>query len=209
MKSLLAGAAGSERRNRLHRFVARRLPDRHDAEDVVQDVLLKAHSSLHQLRDAERLDAWLARMATHRIIDLHRARRPTVELPDDLAAAVSDEDPVIALAPCLPAMIDRLPDADRAPLQLAELQGLTQGEVARRLGLSLSGAKSRVQRARVRLRELVERCCRVWMSGRTIGGFEPRRACRCAPCDRSGESLRPLDREAVNVGRATFGPLTP
>jgi RNA polymerase sigma-70 factor, ECF subfamily len=168
------------RRARLRRFVARRLNDRQDVDDVVQDVLLKAHESLHQLRAAERIDAWLARIASHRIIDLHRARRSTVELPEDLPAPVAQDDPVAALAPCLPAMVERLPQTFRDAVRLSELSGVAQREVAQRLGLTLSGAKSRVQRGRRLLREFVERCCRVWVSRGAIVGFEPRR-CSTAP----------------------------
>jgi RNA polymerase sigma-70 factor (ECF subfamily) len=167
-----------EHRPALRRFVARRVRDRHDAEDIVQDVFVKAQESLHQLRAPDRAGAWLARIAAHRIVDQHRARKPTEELPDDLAAAEPVDDPVVALAPCLPGMIERLPQAYRAALQLSEIEGLPQREVAQRLGLSFSGAKSRVQRGRTLLRRSVERCCHVFMSGRRIVGFEPVGCCR-------------------------------
>lgn len=160
------------RRADLRRFVSRRVSDRHEAEDIVQDVLVRAHESMHQLESADRLSAWLTRIATNRIIDHYRSRRPAVELPDDLAATQPEDDPVETLAPCLPAMVDRLPATYRDAVRLSELEELPQRDVARRLGISLSGAKSRVQRGRALLRQLVEACCRVFMTGTTIDGFE-------------------------------------
>jgi RNA polymerase sigma-70 factor, ECF subfamily len=174
-----------ERRADLRRFVSRRVADRHEVDDIVQDVLVRAHESMHQLESPDRLPAWLARIAANRIVDHYRARRPFDELPDDLSAAEPEEDAVQALAPCLPAMVDLLPATYRDALRLAELEGLPQREVAQRLGLSLSGAKSRVQRGREQLRHLVEACCRVVLAGSTIVDFEsrvaaaPRQRCAC------------------------------
>jgi RNA polymerase sigma-70 factor, ECF subfamily len=174
-----------ERRADLRRFVSRRVADRDDVDDIVQDVLVRAHESMHQLESADRLPAWLARIAANRIVDHYRARRPGDELPDDLAAVEAEDDAVQALAPCLPAMVDRLPGTYRDAVRLSELDGLPQREVAQRLGLSLSGTKSRVQRGREQLRQLVEACCRVVLAGSTIVDFErrvaaaPRQRCNC------------------------------
>ena len=160
------------RRADLRRFVSKRVSDRHEAEDIVQDVLVRAHESMHRLESAERLSAWLARIATNRIIDHYRSRRPAEELPEDLVATQPEDDPVVTLAPCLPAMVERLPATYRDAVRLSELEEVPQREVARRLGISLSGAKSRVQRGRGLLRQIVEACCRVFVTGTTIDGFE-------------------------------------
>ena len=158
----------------LKRFVGKRVSDRDDVNDIVQDVLVRAHEALHQLDDAQRLPAWLGRIAAHRVVDHFRARKAFTELPDDLAAPEPEDDPVVSLAPCLPSMIERLPEIYRDAVRLSELEGVAQRDVARMLGVSLSGAKSRVQRGRERLRELVEACCRVFMSGSKITDYERR-----------------------------------
>ncbi len=176
----------AQQRAALRRFVARRVNDRHEAEDIVQDVLLHAHEALAQLRDAERLPAWLARSAAHRVIDHHRARRPFEELPEDLAAEEPEDQPVQRLAPCLPAMVEQLPPLYRDAVRWSELEGLPQREVAQRLGVSLSGAKSRVQRGREQLRRLVEACCQVFMAGSTISGYRR----RVPPPSRCGDGSR-------------------
>jgi RNA polymerase sigma-70 factor, ECF subfamily len=160
------------RRADLRRFVSKRVSDQHGAEDIVQDVLVRAHESMHKLQSPDRLSAWLARIAANRIIDHYRSRWAAEELPEDLIAPQPEDDPVVTLAPCLPAMVERLPATHRDAVRLSELEEVPQREVARRLGISLSGAKSRVQRGRALLRQLVEACCRVFMTSTTIVGFE-------------------------------------
>ncbi len=82
------------------------------------------------------------------------------------------------LAQCLTPLIEQLPEHYRAALELSELQGLTQQETAGRLGISLSGAKSRVQRARAKLEELVHQCCRIELDHRgSVVDYEPRHRC--------------------------------
>jgi RNA polymerase sigma-70 factor (ECF subfamily) len=88
-------------------------------------------------------------------------------------------------------MIERLPDTYRDAVRLSEIEGVPQRDVAQRLGVSLSGAKSRVQRGRERLRELVGACCGVVMTGSTITDYR----CRVSPsaCSARGScaSVRP------------------
>ncbi len=58
-------------------------------------------------------------------------------------------------------MIQRLPETYREAVILSEIKGLTQKEVAQMQGTSLSGAKSRVQRGRALLKEMLADCCRL------------------------------------------------
>ena len=78
-------------------------------------------------------------------------------------------------------MMNALPERYRVPLLLSELEGLPQKEVAKRLGLSLSAAKSRVQRGRERLKDIFSECCRFEIDGRgSVMGYQPRKdGCRC------------------------------
>src|SRR5690606_7389395 len=109
-----------------------------------------------------------------------RAARGGDALPEDLPAAEPDRpaEARVELAACLPRLLERLPERYREAVRLAELEGLPQQEVARRQGVSLSGAKSRVQRGRRRLRELVEACCAVECDHRgSVVDYEPRGGC--------------------------------
>jgi RNA polymerase sigma-70 factor (ECF subfamily) len=66
---------------------------------------------------------------------------------------------IAELIPCIKEMLDSLPNDYRQALILTEYQGLTQKELGEKLGISLSGAKSRVQRAREKLKTMLLNCC--------------------------------------------------
>jgi RNA polymerase sigma-70 factor (ECF subfamily) len=166
----------------LRRFILRRVGDPDLADDLLQDVFLKVHTQLPGVRDPGRVHAWLYRVARNAVTDHFRARRAAQPLSDSLPASELERDAVAELAPCIRSLVARLPAADREALELTELGDLTRADLARRLGTSLSGAKSRVQRARARLRAAVLECCEVYLdpSGR-IADYAPGRSCRCEP----------------------------
>ena len=157
----------SELGGRLRAFVARRVNDAHAADDITQDVLLKVQTQLDALPPEDKLPAWVFAVARNAVVDYYRARavRDHATINDVDAAAGpgegDDAEPRRQLARCLARMVEQLPEPYREAMKLADLEGLTQQEVAARVGVSLSGAKSRVQRARQQLREMIEDCCRV------------------------------------------------
>lgn len=144
----------------LQGFLRRRIRDAATADDLLQSVWLKVHERLPELRDADRVAPWLFQVARNALIDHQRRARPTETLPPELAPAAETASEMPDLGPAVLRFLDVLPPEDREALRLTEFESLTQRELAQRLGLSLSGAKSRVQRARARLREELERCCR-------------------------------------------------
>jgi RNA polymerase sigma-70 factor, ECF subfamily len=86
------------------------------------------------------------------------------------------------LAGCLRSLVDQLAEPYRSAVTAVDLGGQTQTDVARRLGLSVSGMKSRVQRGRRQLRRLLTECCRVHTSpSGGISGYEPSVSCRDDP----------------------------
>jgi RNA polymerase sigma-70 factor, ECF subfamily len=158
-------AAWREFSRRLERFVAKSAAAREDVEDVVQEVFLRLVRRPPRDFDAARLRAWLWRAARRVLID--RAKRrglPETAAPVDVAAAeapAEKDDPAVALARCLATMRRELPDDDRVALERADMEGERLSDLARSLGLSESGAKSRVVRARRKLRDVLKRCCAV------------------------------------------------
>lgn len=168
----------------LRRFIRRRVRDPETAEDLLQDVYLKIHTRVGDLRDEERLQAWVYRVARNAIADHYRAKRPTEELGD---VPYLPDDPVDAeaaerLSRSVRLFLDTLPPPYREALVRTEDEGLTQVQLARRLGISVSGAKSRVQRARARLKALLLACCHFELdrAGRVID-YQPRAEC-CVAC---------------------------
>ena len=145
---------------KLGAFIRSRVAEE-DADDILHDLFFKMRAKLPQLENPDRLQSWLFRIASNAIIDHYRSKRPTEELPEWVAEPGADpgEQAKTELAACLRPMIEELPPDYREAVYLAELQGRTQREVAEVQGLSLSGAKSRVQRGRAMLQEMLAACC--------------------------------------------------
>jgi RNA polymerase sigma-70 factor, ECF subfamily len=153
---------------RLRAFVARRVPPGIEPDDVVQEVFLRVMRHLPSLREADRLEAWLFQIARNTLHDAMRARQRRHGRTDALDIDVPDETRVederaaeAELAPCLTVMVARLSEPYRQAIELTSVHGLTQAEAATRAGVSVSGMKSRVQRAREQLKAMLLRCCEV------------------------------------------------
>lgn len=143
-------------------FIRRRAGD-DAAPDLLQETFVRIHDGIGQLRDEDRVAGWVYRIARNVIVDHHRRRRPGASLEDDPVAddPVADDNHNDAVGRWLMAMIASLPPDYRTAMELSEVDGLTQREVAERLGLSHSGAKSRIQRGRAMLQEMLLDCCHV------------------------------------------------
>lgn len=147
----------------LLRFVAARVADPQEAHDLVQEVFLRATRLDEGLCGVENRRAWLFQVARNLLIDRYRTARDEIPLDDEpaLAGVADDLAPVEALSQCLPRVLGELSPEDREAITLCDIEGLSQQALADRLGLSLPAAKSRVQRARRRLREQMVRACQV------------------------------------------------
>ena len=147
----------------LLRFVARRIPDVDEAHDLVQEVFLRASRLEKGLCGIDNRRAWLFQVARHLLIDRYRLSRDEIELDEATCGADEPEAsaPVEALSQCLPRVLSELTVEDREAITLCDIEGLSQQAFADRLGLSLSAAKSRVQRARKRLRAQLINACQV------------------------------------------------
>ena len=160
----------------LRRFVERRVSDRHAAEDIVQDVMLKVltRAAGDDLPAREKLAAWVLTIARNAVVDHYRQQRrrdAQVALDQIEPAAAEKDDAELAQAvggavPCIGRMVARMPLPYADALRLADLEGLDQATLAERTGLSISGAKSRVQRGRRMLRGMILECCHVETDGR-------------------------------------------
>jgi RNA polymerase sigma-70 factor (ECF subfamily) len=169
---------------KLGQFIRARVSDPATAEDILQDVFVKIHKRLGQLQDPAKLEGWIYLIARNAIIDHYRTRKETVEVPETLPAEPDATDGEIEeLKSSFRRMIYSLPEPYRDAVVLTELDGLTQQELANRLGISLSGAKSRVQRGRAQLKQLLDECCTFEFDRRgKVIGCEPREQTNCAEC---------------------------
>jgi RNA polymerase sigma-70 factor, ECF subfamily len=177
LDSAIAGFA-----TKLRGFIRRRVRDDATADDLTQETLLKVYRSRDALRDGDRLEAWIYRIARTTLVDHYRRRRPSDELPATLAAEPADEVARLRLAvvASMRAFLEELPPAYREPVRLAELEGLPLAKIALRLELSLTAVKSRVRRGRAMLKKKLQDCCRFEFDrmGKVIG-YERRGAASC------------------------------
>lgn len=172
----------------LQRFITARVSNKSEAEDLLQDVFLRIHHRIDSLDEADRLQGWVYQIARNAIIDHYRRHRPTISLPDDLQVPVTENTDVHReLEGCLGPMIAALPEPYRRALNLTELEGLTQQALAEREEISLSGAKSRVQRARAMVKSMMLDCCHFEFDqqGRIVDYTGKERCCgpKCGSCN--------------------------
>lgn len=147
----------------LRGFIARRVPGP-DADDVLQETLLRLHLGLSGLRETAKLAPWVYRVARNTILDHQRRQsaRPRlvtgVELPEPLPEAPEPEARA-QLRCCIEPFLLGLPDEQAEALRLTDLGELSQAEAARRLAVPLPTLRARVQRGRRGMRQAFERCC--------------------------------------------------
>jgi RNA polymerase sigma-70 factor (ECF subfamily) len=143
--------------------------NREDAEDVVQDAFLKAYTNLEQFQEQSKFYTWLVRIAVNEALMKLRRRRPerTVYLDEDVQTEddsmpreVADWSPnpeqqytQAELRDILSKTIQGLPTGFRAVFVLRDVEGLSTEETAQALELSVPAVKSRLLRARLQLRE--------------------------------------------------------
>jgi RNA polymerase sigma-70 factor (ECF subfamily) len=135
------------------------LHDTGAAEDAIQDAFVDAWRGLHRLRDPERFDAWMRRLAVNACFDYaRRRRRDTVReipLPPDLSVAV-DPDGSIVLRDELQRALERLTPEQRAVLVVTYYLDLPIVEAADALAIPVGTLKSRLDRARHALRSAMD-----------------------------------------------------
>ena len=180
----------------LRAFIAKRVNDQGHAEDILQEVFLRVHRQIDSVQDARRIVSWIYQVTWNAIIGHYRKPGRQREVPSGLIAEleVIDEvlesltaphhgdtaEPRAELACCLRPMIEQLSPDYRDAIALVEIEGLPQQAAAKQMGISLSGMKSRVQRGRKQLKQMLDDCCQIELDRR--GGVVDYNT-RAAGCD--------------------------
>jgi RNA polymerase sigma-70 factor, ECF subfamily len=139
----------------LVRFVQTKVKDKPTAEDIVQEVFIKVHTKASQLKEADKISGWIYQITRNAVADHFRKSSRNLE-PINVDWESSYHEFNDCVAECLRALMTTLPEKYRLPLELTEIGNLSQQEVAVRLNISYSGARSRVQRARKMLKEKLD-----------------------------------------------------
>jgi RNA polymerase sigma-70 factor (ECF subfamily) len=132
-----------------------------DAQDISQDVFLKLYRNLSRL-DTASLTSWLYRVTVNACYDRRRRRRPEdpVEYAEQLPTTAADPLQLLTDAErrsVLALSLRMLPEKERAALVLRDLEGLSTEETAQILGSSEATVRSQVSKARVKVKDFVER----------------------------------------------------
>jgi RNA polymerase sigma-70 factor (ECF subfamily) len=146
----------------LRSFIFSKVNNEHDASDILQEAFIKIHNNIDKLKDKTRIKPWIYQITRNLIIDYYRARNFKKNIsglmPDVFLPSSSDRFMDTAINDMIKMMDDLSPEYCEA-LCLTEIEGLSQKEYAQMKGISYSGAKSRVQRARIMLKDMLMKCC--------------------------------------------------
>ncbi len=148
----------------LRQFILSRVSNESLADDILQDVFVKIYSRIDTLKDTTKIKSWLYQITRNTIIDHYRGQKEMMELPETLAEIgeyedMTDDSPHRRLVSGIKGLVQELPEKYRQAIVLTEFQGMSQKELAEHLGISVSGAKSRVQRGRQKLKQMLLDCC--------------------------------------------------
>ncbi len=147
----------------LKHFIRSRVSDESVADDILQEVFKKIHSHIGTLKDDTKVERWIYQITRNTIIDHYRTQKIEEVIPQDIPVSEKLPEKIDSKTgfTSIKAIIETLPQPYAQALLMTEFEGLTQKELAQRLEISVSGAKSRVQRARKMLKTKLDECCRI------------------------------------------------
>ncbi|MEQ6168517.1 RNA polymerase sigma factor SigZ [Ekhidna sp. MALMAid0563] len=157
----------------LRKFILNKVQDHDHAEDILQEVFLKLHLKIDQLKDSTKLTSWVYQITRNTIIDSYRSSK-TAALPKNFEIAEDEnyEDVFVSLSECINSKIQQLPKEERDLIFLTYFKNCSQKELSQKFGISYSGTKSRIQRTRQKLKDNVLDCENVIPNrAGTIPGF--------------------------------------
>jgi len=155
-------------RDRIRVYFVRRVSSRERAEDLLQETLLRIVKQTKPIGTIGNIEAWAIRIARNVLVDDLRRRK---EVPADVSNVAeieseSSENLNSEVGQWLIGYLEELPNDLAEAVRLADLEGVSQKEAAEKIGISYSGFKSRVQRGRAMIKDLIQKCCRLELDTR-------------------------------------------
>jgi RNA polymerase sigma-70 factor (ECF subfamily) len=167
--------------HQLKGFINAKVKNDPDAEDILQDVFIKISAKSHQLQDSEKFNHWVYKITRNSIMDYYRNRKRVIETE----LADTEENYNLfndCVAHCLNDILKTLPSPYREALEKVELENHPQKDIAKELGISYTGFKSRVQRARLLLKEKMQQQYHIQTDGYgNVIVCEDKLPCGCDP----------------------------
>ncbi len=167
----------------LRGFLRKRVSDEADVDDLLQEILLKTHGHLSEVRDPAALRAWLFQVARNATVDFYRTRgkAQAVNAADLWYGEAEEAGALRDLEGCVDVFLSALPEQDADLLRAIDLEGRRQKDVAAELGLAYSTLKSRVQAARDKMAAQYRACCALELGarGEIIDFVQNQTGCGC------------------------------
>lgn len=148
-------------RDPLYHFILKRISDQDLAKDLLQEVFIKIHLNLEQLKDSDKLTSWAYQITRNQIAEHFRKNKQSVNLDDPKVDRLATEENDFNESPycCFENFVDELPPRYSEVVSLINIEGKKQQEAADELNLSLANVKSRVHRAKEILKQKFVVCC--------------------------------------------------
>ena len=167
----------------LRSFIISRIKNDSDAEDILQEVFLRIHDNIHNLKDRSRIKPWIYQITRNLIIDHfrylshnHQSIEPEHDITDSSASLIYMDEAISDMIK----MMDEMSHEYCEALCMTEIEGMSQKEYAKKTGLSYSAAKSRVQRSRIMLKDMLLNCCHYQFDKYgTVLDIQPACCCCC------------------------------
>ena len=175
---------------KLKPFIFKWVSDPYIADEIVQEVFIKIHEKIDSLKDNTKVHSWVLQITKNTIFDYFRNQKMKFDSLDKIEAeenfiidsikVENERDFQEEVSSGLRSMIESLPEKYYQALVLVEYEGLSQIDLAKKLNISPSGAKSRVQRARKMVQNILMNCCHYEFDKYgTVIGVKPKECCCC------------------------------
>ncbi|KOY84512.1 hypothetical protein AD998_20150 [bacterium 336/3] len=148
-----------EYKSSLFGYIKKHVTDEDDAKDILQDVLLKSYQYCSNGKTVIYLKSWLYKITQNTIIDYHKKANKNISISFDIVEANSEKSILGEASDYIKVLLKLLPDDYARPLYMSDIEGIDQKTIAENLELTLSNTKSRIQRARIKLKERFLECC--------------------------------------------------
>lgn len=143
----------------LKKFIFSKVRDIDTSEDILQDVFLKIHHSIHTLSDCSKLTSWVYQITRNTVADHFRKSHIEVQIDGlDFAEQENEEPLYLSLSNCINQKISKLSEKYKQAILLTYFDKYSQITSSEKLNISYSGAKTRVQRGREKLKDLIVDC---------------------------------------------------
>lgn len=157
---------------KLFGFISKHSINKDDVNDIIQDTFLKVKTNIDSLRNPAKVESWIFQIARNTINDFFREKKKFIETGENTNEvsiepdAFEEEDIKVKIqtqefSQYAGFIVSELPEKYRNAVYMADIEGLSMKEVAEELNISVSGAKSRVQRGRKMIKEIILKCCEV------------------------------------------------